>query len=252
MGYFTVEVKPTIPTVASGQHAAFADDELLFDWYAFDVPKGTCRLLHVDQEIRPKGDSGSTVNEFDLELLLAKPDKAGNAPSSIGTVGAAALGSAVNLSNNMMGFISSTSWEPHETHLDSTAFTAVREAKGTMFFNNDAPPISGVPQGYERYYMAAICKGAFNFVSSTLINAGDLTGPILTVDGTDPRLFMAVGDTIGVTTTADTAVSKDMGVIKSIDSATQITLESAFTTAVVDDDIVYNQAPITFRLHFGR
>ena len=68
--YFTVEVKPTIPTVASGQHAAFADDELLFDWYAFDVPKGTCRLVHIDQEIRPKGDAGSTVNEFDLDLLL--------------------------------------------------------------------------------------------------------------------------------------------------------------------------------------
>ena len=103
--YFTVEVKPTIPTVASGQHAEFADDELLFDWYAFDVPKGTCRLLHIDQEVRPKGDSGSTVNEFDLDLLLAKANQDGTAPSSIGTVNSAALGSAVNLSNNMMGFI---------------------------------------------------------------------------------------------------------------------------------------------------
>ena len=44
MGYFTVEVKPTIPNVAAGQHAAFAQNDLLFDWYAFDVPKGTCRL----------------------------------------------------------------------------------------------------------------------------------------------------------------------------------------------------------------
>ena len=249
MGYFTVEVKPTIPNVAAGQHAEFAQNDLLFDWYAFDVPKGTCRLIHIDQETRPKGDSGSTVNEFDLDLLFAKANQDGTAPSSIGTVNSAALGSAVNLSNNMMGFIVNGSWEAHEAHLDSTAYTQCREANCSMFFSNSGPQVT--TKGYDRYYMAAIAEGAFNFVSETLINNGDLNGPVLTVKGTDPRLFMAVGDTIGVTTTADTAVSKNMGIIKSIDSATQITLESAFTTGdVVHEDIVYNQAPITFRLHF--
>ena len=249
MGYFTVEVKPTIPNVAAGQHAAFADDDLLFDWYAFDVPKGSCRLIHIDQEIRPKGDSGSSVNEFDLDLLFAKANKNGTAPSSIGTVNSAALGSAVNLSNNIMGFIKNDVWSAHEEHLDSTAYTKCTEANSITFFTNPGPQVT--TQGYDRYYMAAIAKGAFNFVSSTLINNGDLNGPVLTVKGTDPRLFLAIGDTIGVTTTADTAVSKDMGIIKSIDSDIQITLESAFTTGdVVHEDIVYNQAPITFRLHF--
>ena len=248
MGYFTVEVKPTIPNVAAGQHAAFAQNDLLFDWYAFDVPKGTCRLLHIDQEIRPKGDSGSTVNEFDLDLLLAKANQDGTAPSSIGTVNSAALGSAVNLSNNMMGFIVNGSWEAHEVHLDSTAYTQCREANCNMFFSNPGPQVT--TKGYDRYYMAAIAEGAFDFRSGCLIDNGDLNGPVMTVKTIGARLFLAVGDTIAVTTTADTAVSKDMGIIKSIDSATQITLESAFTTAVVNNDIVYNQAPITFRLHF--
>ena len=248
MGYFTVEVKPTIPNVAAGQHAAFAQNDLLFDWYAFDVPKGTCRLIHIDQEVRPKGDSGSTVNEFDLDLLFAKANQDGTAPSSIGTVNSAALGSAVNLSNNMMGFIANGSWEAHEVHLDSTAYTQCREVNCGMFFSNPGPQVT--TKGYDRYYMAAIAEGAFDFRSEMLINAGDLTGPVMTVDGIDATLALAVGDTIGVTTTADTAVSKDMGIIKSIDSATQITLESAFTTAVVNNDFVYNQAPITFRLHF--
>ena len=248
MGYFTVEVKPTIPNVAAGQHAAFAQNDLLFDWYAFDVPKGTCRLLHIDQEVRPKGDAGATVNEFDLDLLLAKANQDGTAPSSIGTVNSAALGSAVNLSNNMMGFIANGSWEAHEVHLDSTAYTQCCEANCSMFFSNSGPQVT--TKGYDRYYMAAIAEGAFDFRSGILINAGDLTGPVITVDGVDATLSLAVGDTIGVTTTADTAVSKNMGIIKSIDSATQITLESAFTTAVVDDDFVYNASPITFRLHF--
>ena len=248
--YFTVEVKPTIPNVAAGQHAAFAQNDLLFDWYAFDVPKGTCRLLHVDMETRPKGDAGSTVNEFDLDLLFAKANQDGTAPSSIGTVNSAALASAVNLSNNIIGFIGNGAWGAHELHLDSTAFTQVREGKCGMFFNNPGPQVT--TKGYDRYYIAAIAEGAFDFTSICTINAGDLTGPVLTVDDLDARLFLAVGDTIKVTTTADTAISKDMGIIKSIDSATQITLESAFTTAVVDDDFVYNAAPITFRLHLER
>ena len=248
--YFTVEVKPTIPNVAAGQHAAFAQNDLLFDWYAFDVPKGTCRLLHVDMETRPKGDAGSTVNEFDLDLLLAKANQDGTAPSSIGTVNSAALGSAVNLSNNMMGFIVNGSWEAHEVHLDSTAYTQCREANCSMFFSNPGPQVT--TKGYDRYYMAAIAEGALDFRSGCLFDNGDLNGPVMTVKTIDARLFLAVGDTIKVTTTADTAISKDMGIIKSIDSATQITLESAFTTAVVDDDFVYNAAPITFRLHLER
>ena len=248
MGYFTVEVKPTIPTVAAGQHAAFGQNDLLFDWYAFDVPKGTCRLIHIDQEVRPKGDSGSTVNEFDLDLLFAKANQDGTAPSSIGTVNSTALSSAVNLSNNMMGFIVNGSWEGYEAHLDSTAYTQCREEKCSMFFSNPGPQVT--TKGYDRYYMAAIAEGAFDFRSGCTINNGDLTGPVLTVADVDARLFLAVGDTIAVTTTADTSVQKSMGVIKSIDSATQITLESAFTTAVVNDDFVYNVAPITFRLHF--
>ena len=79
MGYFTVEVKPTIASVTAGQSTAFAQNDVLFDWYAFDVPKGTCRLLHIDQEIRPKGDAGATVNEVDLDLLLAKANQNGTA-----------------------------------------------------------------------------------------------------------------------------------------------------------------------------
>ena len=74
----------------------------------------------------------------------------------------------------------------------------------------------------------------------------------MTVADVDPRLFLDVGDTIAVTTTADTAVAKSMGVIKSMADANTITLKAAFTTAVVDNDFVYNTAPIAIRLHFER
>ena len=249
--YFTVEVRPTIPNVAAGQHAAFGDNDLVFDWHAFDIPKGSNRLINAALEIRPKGDSGSTVNEFDVELLFAKTVN-GNAPTSLGTVNSA-ITAGVNLSNHMVSFLGSGYFGAFENHLDSTAFVSGLEyrADSTAVFTGE--PDSGTNVGYDRFYVAGIAAGALNFVSETLIDNGDLNGPILTVKGTDPRLFMAVGDTINVTTTADTAVSKSMGVIKSIDSDTQITLESAFTTGdVVNEDIVYNTAPIRIVLSFEK
>ena len=251
--YFTVEVKPTIPNVAAGQHAAFSDNDLLFDWFAFDIPKGTSKLVSASMEIRPKGDSGATVNEFDLDLLFARTFK-GNAPSSIGTVNSAAFASAVNLSNHMVEYLAAGGWDGFEGHLDSTAFTTIKtNLTNAAFAHFSGEPDSGTNVGYDRFYMAGIAADAFDFRSDMLINNGDLNGPVMTVDGVDARLALAVGDTIKVTTTADTSVSKDMGVIKSIDSATQITLEERFSTGdVVNNDIVYNQSPITFQLHFEK
>ena len=250
--YFQIEVKPTIPNVDAGQHAAFSDNDLVFDWFAFDVPKGAARLCGASLEVRPKGDSGSTVNEFNLDLLFAKTHK-GEAPPSIGTVNAAAFASAVNLSNHMVGMIPEDHFSTYEAHSDSTAFTSTHPLlKVQRFPVFQGEPDSGTNVGYDRFYVAGIAKAAFNFVSSTLINNGDLNGPVMTVSGTDPRLFMSIGDTVNVTTTADTTVSKSMGVIESMTS-TSITLESAFTTGdVVHQDIVYNTAPIRILLDFER
>tara|TARA_R100001510_G_C7582602_1_gene155061 strand:+ start:40 stop:801 length:762 start_codon:yes stop_codon:yes gene_type:complete len=250
--YFQVEVKPTVPNVAAGQHAAFADNDLVFDWFAFDLPKGASKLLNIALEIRPKGDSGSTPNEFDLDLLFAKTHK-GVAPPSIGTVNSAAFASAVNLSNHMVQFYPSGNFGVFEAHLDSTAFTqgsgAGKSLPGYLF---QGEPDSGTNVGYDRFYVAGIAAGALDFRSETLINNGDLNGPIMTVNGTDPRLFMSIGDTVNVTTTADTSVSKSMGVIKSMTGAS-ITLESAFTTGdVVHQDIVYNTTPIRILLDFEK
>ena len=248
--FFTVEIKPTIPNVAAGQHAAFTANDLVFDWYAFDIPKGTSRLVGGTIETRPKGDAGSSVNEFDLELLFAKTVN-NNAPTSLGTVNDA-LTAGVNISNHMVGYIDNGSWNAHEVHLDSTAFTTLKSTlSNPAYFTGE--PNSGTNVGYDKFYVAGIAAGNLDFTSLTRINDGDLNGPVLTVNGTDPRLFLAVGDTIAVTTTADTAVSKSMGVIKSMADANTITLESAFTTGdVVNDDFVYNVAPIRISLHFEK
>ena len=111
---------------------------------------------------------------------------------------------------------------------------------------------SGTNVGYDKLYVAGIAGGAFDFVSGCTINAGDLDGPTMTVADVDPRLFIAVGDTVAVTTTADTAVTKAMGEVASMTDV-QIVLTEAFTTAdVVDNDFVYNTSPIRIILSFEK
>ena len=74
----------------------------------------------------------------------------------------------------------------------------------------------------------------------------------MTTDGTDPRLFIAIGDTVAVCTDADNTATKAMGVVSSM-TATSIVLTEAFTTAdVVNTDIVYNTSPIQLILTFER
>tara|TARA_R100000544_G_scaffold37030_1_gene26839 strand:- start:36 stop:791 length:756 start_codon:yes stop_codon:yes gene_type:complete len=247
--YFTVEVNPVIPNVAAGQHAAFADGDVLFNWHAFDIPRGPAKLLSVSCDIRPKGNGAADPNKFALELFFAKSRNNGTDPTALGTVNSAVTVPAFS-PNQIISFVEVVAGD-FADHLDSTTFSHTVPLAGTIF-NGELKPEKGTHVGFDRYYVAGMAGGDLDFTSLTRINNGDLNGPVMTVSGTDPRLFLSEGDTINVTTAAGTSVSKSMGVIKSMTS-TSITLEEAFTTGdVVHTDFVYNVAPITIRLHFEK
>jgi hypothetical protein len=248
--YFTVEVKPTIPNVAAGQHAAFANGDVLFDWMAFEIPKGAAKLIGVTAEIRPKGDAGSTVNKFAFELVFAK-SKSLVAPTTLGTVNSAPAASAIldGQADRIIGHLSIADGH-FNSDMDQLAIATAAATEGMVL---EGEPFSGNTVGTDTLYVGGIAGDAFNFVSGCTINNGDLNGPVLTVADVDPRLFLAVGDTIAVTTTANTSVAKSMGVIKSMADANTITLESAFTTGdVTNDDFVYNVSPIRLVLTFEK
>ena len=244
--YFTVEVKPTIPNVAAGQHAAFADNDLLFDWFAFDVPKGTSFIKQVVLEVRPNGLSGAAVNEHNLDLIFAKTVN-GRAPTGLGTVNSA-LTADVNNSNHMIGYIAGNSYA-YEGHLDSTAVAIAREAKAGLIIEGE--PDSGTNVGFDRIYVAGVAGGAFDFRSDVRINNGTLDGDTFTVNGTDVRNMFAIGDVIAATTTADASVSKSLGTIKSMThdgTDGTITLESTTENAILNDDYIYNTTPVRILL----
>ena len=247
--YYNVTVDVEIPTKAIGQHSVFADGNMLFDWNAFDVPKGAGRLLNVSALVTARGNAGATVNEHPFDLVFATTNDvsmgtlngAANTAPNPDIIGYAKVGESGSYAGNLDGrSFTSTSMTPsdNDTTYPSVVLTGL--------------PTTGTNVGYDKLYVGGIAKGALDFRSDCTINAGDLTGPVLTIADVDPRLFLAVGDKINVCTTADTAVSKEIGVIKSMADANTITLESAFTTAVVDDDFIYHRHPIRLILSFEK
>jgi len=246
--YFTVEVKPVMTPVTAGLTTTFGDGDVLFDWKSFQIPRGASKLIGVTAEIRPKGDSGSTVNKFPLELLFAKT-KSLVAPSTLGALNSAPAASAI-LSTQADRFLGTMPIVAGDfADADQMAYASADAPNGMVFVGE---PNSGDNVGTDTLYVAGIAGGAFSFTSTCLIDDGDLDGPTMTVKDVDPRLFILPGDTVAVATTANTAITKAMGVVESL-TATTIVLTEAFTTAdVVDADIVYNTSPIKLILTFEK
>lgn len=250
--YFTVEVKPVMATVNAGLNAAFADGDVLFDWTSFEIPRGSAKLIGVTFEARPKGDSGATPNIFALELLFAKDKRVNGtltAPGTLGPLNAAPANSGV-IADQCDTFIGHAPIVAGDFGVTDPPAVAFADVPNGMVFAGD--PSSGSNVGVDKYYVGGIAGGAFDFRSLTKINNGDLDGPTLTVDGTDPRLIFAAGDTIAVTTVADATVQKAVGTIDSITDANTIVLTSTSSNEVANNDAVYNVSPIRLLLTFEK
>ena len=251
--YFTVEVKPVMATVNAGSNLAFSDGDVLFDWTSFEIPRGGSKLIGVTFEARPKGDGGATPNIFAAELLFAKEKRVSDvltAPGTLGPLNAAPANSGV-IADQCDTFIGHAPIVAGDFGVTDPPAVAFADVPNGMVFAGD--PSTGSNVGYDKYYVGGIAGGAFDFRSLTKINNGDLDGPTLTVDGTDPRLIFAAGDTIAVTTAADATVQAALGVIDSIPGATRIDLTAVSTSGeVTNNDIIYNVGPIRLLLTFEK
>ena len=249
--YFTVKIKPVLPALSAGMHAAFADNDLLWDWFSFEIPKGTCRIVGASLEVMPRQITSAAVNEYDLDLIFAKDVKNAvggmAAPTSLGASNGA-LTADVNNRNHIVCNIPASTFV-YEAHLDSTAFAKASPAKiGDAFLYGE--PDSGTNVGYDRLYVAGVAAGAFDFRTNLAINNGTLDEDTFTVDTADPRLFMQPGDIIAFT--ADGSAAKPAGTIRNMPDENTIIITSTTTTAAVNDDLVYNTTPFTITLFCER
>ena len=255
--FFNVTVKPTID-VAALVAGNIADTEILFDWAAFDVPRGASKLIGITA--RYQGKNGAAYTPTDFELFFAKTIN-NTAPGTMGDDGA--IVDTHGWFPNIIGktFIDASNGSNDANLITGNIIVAGAPGGGTSGQSNqnntpisnglvlEGEPSSGVNVGYDKLYVSAIAKGTHNWGASTMTVDGTMStsSPTLTVADLSPVLS-GIGQ-------GDILRDEDgllFGTVKSVDSATQITLEDNLAATSTNDKVVYNTCPITLILAFER
>ena len=228
MKHFT-KVIPTI-TASIQAGAAFADEDILFDWHKVDGFKGS-EINGITAIIR--GTNGADQTIVDFELLFAtggiKVDTRGisvdTAPPSLGTVNAGV--SLYQWKNNLTGRVL--------FDVDANA----------LFNDGDIDVLNlvtlsqlNLPVGQD-LYVAAIAKGAFDFRSTVQVSTETATNTAAVVVKTTGALVnFAPGDVLH---DEDNLV---IGTVKSVTDDENIVLaENCASVSAVNKDL-YNIHPV--------
>ena len=250
--YFSVTKK--MPIIASLQHAAFSAGEVLVDWTAIEIPKGSACLRSLTMLVRPKGDTTPTDNNLACYIIFSTTNT-----QSLGTVGAQVDHRPFP---DAIGLLEITAGHYGINVFNSTAIATTNNngdgenASVPIVLTGD--PTSGDNVGYDTIYVGIVANGSFDFTSINVINDADInsttpTAIVMARSGMDVREHFAVGDVLHA---QDDIV---LGTVKSIDDATTgpINLTSATSgagdaTTVANGDTIYNLHPITLILGFEK
>ena len=114
--------------------------------------------------------------------------------------------------------------------------------------------VYGTP-GYQTIYMAAACRGAFNFGTAMIVDhpsggGGTYTSGTTSInlDGTAGDILVAPGDQLLALN--DGAVLGTVSTVSDDGSHTTLTFDDGLTMAVQDGDEIGLVHPITYRLGF--
>ena len=237
MKHFT-KVIPTIPaSIQAG--AAFADEDILFDWHKVDGFKGV-EINGITAIIR--GTNGADQTMVDFELLFAtsgiKEDTRGIsvdiAPPSLGTVndGVSTYQWKNNLTGHVLFDVSEAAYAFNDGDLD---VLNIATASGL-----------NIPVGQD-LYMAAIVKGALDFRSTVQVSTETATNTTAVVVKTTSALInFDKGD---VLYDEDNQL---IGTIKSVTDSTNIVLEENCASVSAVNKDLYNINPITLILHLEK
>ena len=222
--------------LASIQASTYADTEILFDWHKVDARK-ISSISGVQCIVRGKDGVDQTMAGIDLLFAtshIPTPDDGVNVsvdavPVTLGTTGAAV--DTPGWFNNLCGLVEIAAGDFNDGDL---VYLNIATKSGLDI------PVNG------DLYVAAIAKGTFDFRSTIQVNnpsnyaAG--ANAKITLDTLDATLAFAPGDLVHA---VDDAV---VGTVKTVDSATQITLTAPNTDAIANNDVLYNANPITLIL----
>ena len=233
MRHFTKAIPTIVASIQAG--AAFANEDILFDWHKVDGFKGS-EINGITAIIR--GTNGADQTMVDFELLFAtsgiRVDTNGIsvdvAPPSLGTVNAGV--STYQWKNNLTGH-----------------FLFDVDVTGRIFNDGDLDVLNivttsglNIPVGQD-LYIAAITKGALDFRSTVQVGTETATNTTAVVVKTTGALVnFAPGDVLH---DEDNLV---IGTVKSVTDDTNLVLaENCAAVSAVNKDL-YNIHPVQFIL----
>jgi len=256
MGKFFNVTVPIAIAATKQDDGAFAAGDLIADWTAFNIPKGGAVLRGVTAVIN--GKDGASQAAGDLTILFANPKLSGDAPGTLGTVHAAALG--VNCRKDVVAALNIDSLSDV---VRPSNFNVMTTGGGSGADQIPFIGLEGLPglseNGFNTIYLALL-TGAGNTAldfSTSVFQAVEDADELLTI-----KVDNGAGATAGVEKkfdVGDTLVSGafEYGVIKSIDSSfaaggQSITFESLPESGLVvpENDEWFIKHPIKLVLNF--
>jgi len=254
--YFTVTVKPEVE-VAALAGGDITDAQILFDWIGFDVPKGASKLIGITALYT--GKNGVDYTPTDFELFWAK-SHLNVAPGTLGDDGAPV--DTFGWFNNIIGksYVDASNGRNDGDLITGNVLSvgapggggpAAQHAVNLPMMNGlvlQGEPDSGTNVGYDKLYVAAISKDAHGWGASTMTVDGTMSTSSPTLTVADLSAIIACGP-------GDVLRDEDgllFGTVKTVDSATQITMEDDLAATSTNTKVVYNTCPITLILSFEK
>jgi hypothetical protein len=270
--FYQTTVRPDF-TVATAMGTAYSDNDCLFTWNKFHIPKGTAKLTNISGIIQ--GTNATAGNSHDFTLYFARTVN-GVAPPRFDIIHSS-MSAAFSASyrRHIIGKILIDESASTDTdHLvgysvfntgdftGKVAPTIILNSDGVPFnnslthpsgFNYDdgtstASSMSETPEGYETYFVAAIAHGAFDFGTDVDLNqvgnqAASTAAVQITVDGTNPLTVFGSGDILVGETGGPT-----MEVV-TVDSTTTMTVKN-ISEQIDNNEQLCFKSPIRLELGF--
>jgi hypothetical protein len=260
--YHLAKVRPTIDVLPN---TAWDAGDVLFDWYAFEVPRGACKLTTLNVIV--PGTNTACVAGVDMELFFATSIN-GVAPPSLGDPDTAISKiAATACKNNIIGhkYLDANVME-NSDELGSfniwtnTAGTDTSHYEVNMVLEGD-PNYPGTTSGYQTIWVAALTTGTPDFGTGVLLDGEILTGAAgaQTLDVSedqDADDVFAVGDEL-LAAASDGSSVQTIGTITAL-TADTITVDAKdifgatvwASGALADDDEICFRRPLTFKFGF--
>ena len=261
--FHLAKVRPTIDVLPN---TAWDAGDVLFDWYAFEIPRGGCALKTLNVIV--PGTNTAAAAGIDMELFFATsvngvaPPSLGDPDSAITKIAATACKNHIIGHKYLDGSAMENSDELGSFNIwTNTAGTASSDtAKIDMVLEGD-PNYTGTTSGYQTIWIAALTVGTPAHGTGVLldgaISSGSAGAQTLDVsEDQDADDVFAIGDELLAAASDGSSVQK-IGTITAL-TADTITVDAKdiFGTtvwssgALADDDEICFRRPFTFHLGF--